>query len=126
MHRFYIAPERWNPDALVVTGNEAHHCRDVLRMKRGDKAVLFNGRSHEITAEIIKIDNREVCFRKLHGSETPPLRCRITLAQAIPKGKSMDLIVQKAVEIGAAGIFPLISERTIVDLEAKEAAQKQA
>ena len=95
-------------------------------MKRGEKAVLFNGRGHEATAEIIKIDDREVHFRKLHGSETLPLRCRITLAQAIPKGKNMDLIVQKAVEIGAAGIAPLISERTIVDLDAKDAAQKQA
>jgi 16S rRNA (uracil1498-N3)-methyltransferase len=94
-------------------------------MKRGDKAVLFNGRGHEITAEIIKIDNREVRFRKLHGSETPPLRCRITLGQAIPKGKNMDLIVQKAVEIGASEIAPLISERTIVDLDAKDAAQKK-
>jgi 16S rRNA (uracil1498-N3)-methyltransferase len=126
MHRFYIPPENWNPDALVLSGSETHHCRDVLRMKRGDKAVLFNGRGHEITAEIIKIDNREVWFRKLHGSETPPLRCRITLGQAIPKGKNMDLIVQKAVEIGAAEIAPLISERTIVDLDAKDAAQKQA
>jgi 16S rRNA (uracil1498-N3)-methyltransferase len=126
MHRFYIAPERWSPDALVLTGSEAHHCRDVLRMKRGDKAVLFNGRGHEINAEIIKIDNREVRFRKLHSSETPPLRCRITLGQAIPKGKNMDLIVQKAVEIGAFEIAPLISERTIVDLDAKDAAQRQA
>jgi 16S rRNA (uracil1498-N3)-methyltransferase len=126
MHRFYIPPEDWIPDALTLTGNEAHHCRDVLRMKRGDKAVLFNGRGHEITAEIIKIDNREVRFRKLHGSETPPWRCRISLGQAIPKGKNMDLIVQKAVEIGASEIAPLISERTIVDLDAKDAAQKKA
>ena len=62
----------------------------------------------------------------MHEARMPPLPCRITLAQAIPKGKNMDLIVQKAVEIGAAEIAPLISERTIVHLEAKEAAQKQA
>src|SRR5207244_4012521 len=67
----------------------------------------------------------EIRLRKLHATETPPLRCRITLAQAIPKGKNMDLIVQKAVEIGAAEIAPLISERTIVDLGAKEAEQKR-
>jgi 16S rRNA (uracil1498-N3)-methyltransferase len=126
MHRFYITPENWIRDPLTLSGNEAHHCQNVLRMRRGDKAVLFNGRGHEVTAEIIKIDHREVRFCKLHGSETSPLRCRITLAQAIPKGKNMDLIVQKAVEIGAAEIAPLISERTIVDLDAKDAAQKQA
>src|SRR5436853_3003719 len=126
MHRFYIAPEHWNPDALKLSESEAHHARDVLRMKRGDRAVLFNGRGREITAEIVDLAGDEIRLRRLQETETPPLRCRITLGQAIPKGKNMDLIVQKAVEIGAAEIAPLISERTIVDLDAKEAEQKQA
>src|SRR2546423_6160902 len=126
MHRFYIAPENWNPDALSLSGAEAHHARDVLRTKRGDRAVLFNGRGREVTAEVVDLARDEIRLRKLHETETPPLRCRITLGQAIPKGKNMDLIVQKAVEIGAAEIAPLISERTIVDLGTKEAEQKQA
>ena len=125
MHRFYLAPEEWNPDALILPDAEAHHARDVLRMKRGDRAVVFNGRGREITAEIVDLTRREIRLRKLHQNETPPLRARITLGQAIPKGKNMDLIVQKAVEIGAAEIAPLISERTIVDLGAKEAEQKR-
>jgi 16S rRNA (uracil1498-N3)-methyltransferase len=125
MHRFYIAPEHWNPDTLVLRGSEAHHARDVLRMKRGDRVVLFNGRGREVTAEIIDLGRDEIRLGKLHETETPPLRCRITLGQAIPKGKNMDLIVQKAVEIGAAEIAPLISERTIVDLDAKEGEQKR-
>src|SRR6185437_869561 len=65
-------------------------------------------------------------LRKLHETEAPPPRCRITLGQAIPKGKNMDLIVQKAVELGAAEIAPIISERTIVDLGPAAARQKQA
>jgi 16S rRNA (uracil1498-N3)-methyltransferase len=125
MHRFYVSPENWNPDALSLSGAEAHHARDVLRMKRGDRAVLFNGRGREITAEIVNLTGDEVRLRRLQETETPPLHCRITLGQAIPKGKNMDLIVQKAVEIGAAEIAPLISERTIVDLGPKEAEQKQ-
>ncbi|HST31570.1 MAG TPA: 16S rRNA (uracil(1498)-N(3))-methyltransferase [Chthoniobacterales bacterium] len=126
MHRFYISPEHWDPRALTLRENEAHHARDVLRMKRDDRVVVFNGRGREITAEIVDLAREEVRLRKLQENETPPLRCRITLGQAIPKGKNMDLIVQKAVEIGAAEIAPLISERTIVDLDAKEAEQKQA
>ena len=126
MHRFYISPENWNPDSLSLSGAETHHARDVLRMKRGDRAVLFNGRGREITAEIVDLSGDEVHLRRLQETETPPLRCRITLGQAIPKGKNMDLIVQKAVEIGAAEIAPLISERTIVDLGPKEAEQKKA
>jgi len=126
MHRFYIAPEDWNPDSLVLAGAEAHHARDVLRLQPAGRVVVFNGRGHEITAEIAKVTRGEVVVRKMYEARVPPLPCRITLAQAIPKGKNMDLIVQKAVEIGAAEIAPLISERTIVHLEAKEAAQKQA
>src|SRR6266403_4446444 len=125
MHRFYISPENWNPDALSLRDAEAHHARDVLRMKRGDRAVLFNGRGREITAEIVDLTRDEIRLRKLYETETPPLRCRIALAQAIPKGKNMELIVQKAVEIGASEIISLISERTIVDLDAKEAEQKR-
>jgi 16S rRNA (uracil1498-N3)-methyltransferase len=125
MHRFYITPETWNPDSLVLSDSEGHHARDVLRMKRGDKAVLFNGQGREITAEIVELARDEIRLRKLHETKIPPLRCRITLGQAIPKGKNMDLIVQKAVEIGAAEIAPIISERTIVELDAKEAEQKQ-
>ena len=126
MHRFYVAPEDWQPANLVLREAEAHHARDVLRLKPNDRVVLFNGRGREITAEIADVKRDEVRLRKLHESETAPLRCRITLAQAIPKGKNMDLIVQKAVEIGAAEIAPLISERTIINLDRDAARQKQA
>jgi 16S rRNA (uracil1498-N3)-methyltransferase len=125
MHRFYISPENWDPRELTLRGNEAHHARDVLRMKRGDRVAVFNGRGREITVEIVEVARDEVHLRKLQTNESPPLRCRITLGQAIPKGKNMDLIVQKAVEIGAAEIAPMISERTIVDLDAEEAEQKR-
>ena len=117
MHRFYIPPNEWHADQIFLTAAEAHHARNVLRMQPGEKVVLFNGRGREMTSEITGFDGAQVQLRKLHEAETPPLRCHITLAQAIPKGKNMDLIVQKAVEIGAAEIAPLISERTIVDLD---------
>src|SRR5437763_2931952 len=126
MHRFYVSPENWNPSALSLRGSEAHHLRDVLRMDVGEKAVLFNGRGREITAEIVDLSNNEIRLRKLHEAETPPLQCRIVLGQAIPKGKNMDLIVQKAVEIGAAEIAPIISDRTIVQVDSESAGQKQS
>jgi 16S rRNA (uracil1498-N3)-methyltransferase len=126
MHRFYIPPDDWRPDALVLTGAEAHHCRTVLRLEPADKIVVFNGRGCEITAEIVASEPSEVRLRKLHDAQTAPLRCRITLGQAIPKGKNMDLIVQKAVEIGAAEIAPILSDRTVVRLDEESAASKQA
>jgi 16S rRNA (uracil1498-N3)-methyltransferase len=125
MHRFYLSPNEWNPAALVLSGAEAHHARNVLRLNTGDKIVLFDGRGREITAGITSIGRAEIELRKLHEAATPPLSSRITLAQAIPKGKNMELIVQKAVEIGASEIAPLISDRTIVHLDQESAAQKQ-
>ena len=135
MHRFYIAPNEWHPDSLALSGSEAHHARDVLRMERGAKLVVFDGQGREITAEIVDLFRHgtdspgrardEIRLRKLHDATTPPLRCRITLGQAIPKGKNMDLIIQKAVEIGAAEICPLISDRTVVHVDPESAAQKQ-
>jgi 16S rRNA (uracil1498-N3)-methyltransferase len=126
MHRFYVPPENWDPRALALRGSEAHHARDVLRMKAGDKLVLFNGQGRELTAEIIGPNGDEIGLRKLHEAETPPLRCRIVLGQAVTKGKNMELIVQKAVEIGAAEISPIISDRTVVQLDSESAAQKQS
>ncbi len=125
IHRFYIAPEEWNAEGPILAGAEAHHCRNVLRMERGSKLVVFDGKGHELTGEISEISSSEVRFRKLHETTTPPLRCRIMLAQAIPKKKNMDLIVQKAVELGASEIAPLISDRTVVRLDREDAAQKQ-
>ena len=124
MHRFYLAPNDW-PSA-TLTGSEAHHAGIVLRLKTGDRVVLFDGRGREATAEISSLDATAVQLRILQETLTPPLRARITLAQAIPKGKNMDLIVQKAVEIGAAEIFPLLSARTVVQLDRESASQKQA
>ena len=126
MHRFYVMPENWNADPPVLREAELHHARDVLRLEPGERVVVFNGRGHEIMAEITKVTRKEIQMRKLHEARVPPLRCEITLAQAIPKGKNMDLIVQKAVELGAAKIAPIISDRTIVHLQDKEAVQKQA
>src|SRR5262245_49382773 len=126
MHRFYVAPDKWDSRELALRGSEAHHARNVLRMQAADKLVLFNGKGRELTAEITTIADHEIRLRKLHEAETAPLRCRIVLGQAIPKAKNMDLIVQKAVEIGAAEIVPIISDRTIVQVDSETAAQKQS
>jgi 16S rRNA (uracil1498-N3)-methyltransferase len=95
-------------------------------MKPGERLVLFDGHGRELTAEIIDPDGDEIQLRKLHEAKAPPLRCRIVLGQAIPKGKNMELIVQKAVEIGASEIAPIISDRTVVQLDSETAAQKQS
>jgi 16S rRNA (uracil1498-N3)-methyltransferase len=125
MHRFYIPAEKWNLDALTLDEEESHHALDVLRMKQGDRAVVFNGRGVEATVEITATTKHSVDLRRLHDSKSAPLSSQITLAQAIPKGKNMDLIVQKATELGAAAIVPLLSERTVIQVEKDDAEKKR-
>lgn len=114
MPRFYVAPHLWNPDRLALDSAEAHHAVDVLRMKAGDRATLFNGEGAEAEVEIVKAARQGVEVRRIGLHKTPPLGCRITLGQAVPKGKNMELIIEKATELGAAAIAPLLSERTVV------------
>lgn len=125
MPRFYIPPHAWNPDRLVLDAGESHHAIDVLRMKTGDRATVFNGEGAEAEVELGEAKSGGVPLQRLSMQKTPPLACRITLAQAVPKGKNMELILEKAAELGAAAIAPLVSERTIVRGTEEEHAHKR-
>ncbi len=126
MHRFFLSPDDLLQDTPSLSGDEAHHCLNVLRHSVGDRVVVFDGRGHEATAIIESAGKSSAQLRVVHRGNSAPLRCRITLAQAVPKGKNMDLIIQKAVELGAAEIIPLLSERTVVQLDTNDLPAKQA
>ncbi len=126
MPRFYIPPFAWNPDRLALDTAEAHHAVDVLRMKAGDRATVFNGEGAEAEVELVKAGKQGVELRRISIQKTPRLACRITLGQAIPKGKNMELILEKATELGATEIAPLLSERTIVRGTESEHERKQS
>ena len=104
MHRFYL-PNFQQP---TLSAEEAHHAIHVLRVKPGDTVNVFDGRGHEAQCRVGDAGALAI----LQQTSTPGLPCRIVLAQAIPK-KNMELIVQKATELGVAAIVPLISERTV-------------
>ena len=101
MPRFYISPDQWNLEALVLQSEEAHHCRNVLRLAVGDRVTAFNGKGAESSAEITEFNDGEVKLMAISSQKSDPLPTRIGLAQAVPKGKNMDLIVQKATEPGS-------------------------
>jgi len=125
MPRFYIPPASWTPSRLMLEAAEAHHALQVLRMKPGDRAVVFNGRGEEATVQIGDPQGRDLPVIPQQFARTEPVTCEITLGQAVPKGKTMDLIVQKATELGATRIAPLLSDRTVVQLTGREATSKQ-
>ncbi len=114
MPRFYISANAWNPDRLALDATESHHAFDVLRMKAGERATVFDGTGNEAEVEMLKRGKSGTELRKISMGKTAPLPCAITLAQAVPKGKNMELIIEKATELGVAAIAPLMSERTVV------------
>lgn len=125
MHRFFLSADALLSEAPTLGGDEAHHCLNVLRHGEGDKIVVFDGRGNEATAQIASAGKREAVLQILHRAKAAPVACRLTLGQAVPKGRNMDLIIEKAVELGAAAIVPLLSERTVVQLDAAETAAKR-
>ncbi|MCW1884377.1 16S rRNA (uracil(1498)-N(3))-methyltransferase [Luteolibacter flavescens] len=125
MARFFLPPECWG-GAPALTGDEAKHAAQVMRLRRGDRITVFDGAGHSASAEIQDVSKSEVRLALGETVERPPLRPRIHLAQAVPKGKTMDLIVQKAVELGVHSIQPLITRRTVVQVDADDADRKSS
>jgi 16S rRNA (uracil1498-N3)-methyltransferase len=125
MHRFYLPPNDWNATPPMLSEGESHHVLNVLRFGPGDHVTVFDGEGDEARADIVAVDGAKIQLRIGPKAGSQPLACAITLAQAIPKGKHMDLIVQKATELGAARVAPLFSDRTIIQLDVKDAEKKR-
>lgn len=113
MARFFLPPEAWSQDS-ALTGDEARHLSQVLRAKAGDCVTVFDGQGRRATAEIVSVSRDRVPLQIGEIQQSAAPHPSITLAQAIPKGKNMDLIVQKAVELGVAAIQPLVTRNTVV------------
>jgi 16S rRNA (uracil1498-N3)-methyltransferase len=113
MARFYLPPSEWLTEP-ALSGDEARHISQVLRAKPGESITVFDGQGRRALAEILSISRERVAVKL--GEIQPSRRPQpfITLVQAIPKGKNMDLIVQKSVELGVAAIQPLVTRHTIV------------
>ncbi len=124
MNRFYLPKSRLKD--LILDGDEWHHCRNVLRAGEGTRITLFDGEGTEYLALVREPAEERARLQILQISATPRPPHRLSLAQAIPKGKVMDFIIQKATELGVREIFPVLSDRTIVRLEAAEAVARAA
>lgn len=116
MARFYVPKEAVSGAKITITGNEAHHIRDVMRLNVSDKVTCFDGTGLQYSGVIASVDPKSVV---VDISETRELSNKspvsITLIQAIPKKEKMDYIVEKATELGVRRIIPVFTERTVVD-----------
>jgi 16S rRNA (uracil1498-N3)-methyltransferase len=119
MHRFYLPPHQCHEPVLALTDREAHHALHVLRLRQGEHAAVLDGAGHEFHCEVGKTARDSVEFKVLQKNSLAPLPYQITLLQAIPKGKLMEFIVQKATELGVHRIVPILSERVVPHLDAE-------
>ena len=125
MHRFYLPPERCAGLSLRLDGREAHHALHVLRLKLGEPVTVLDGAGHEYFCAVENAAKNSLTLIVKEKKSTPPLPCAITLLQAVPKGKLIESIIQKSVELGARRIVPILSERVVMQLDGEEAEAKR-
>ena len=127
MHRFFVEEPAMGADGITITGGDVNHIKNVLRMSVGDKICVINGQNNkEYYCEITALGNDAVDTRICEIRESDQeLGNEIVLFQGLPKSDKMELIIQKAVELGVHTIVPVSTDRTVVKLDAKKEANKR-
>ena len=128
MYQFFVEPGQINrnDNSVIITGSDVNHIKNVLRMRIGEEISVSNGQDgceYRCGIEAFEEDcvRCKLYFVKEDGVELP---VRVTLFQGLPKGDKMEMIIQKAVELGAFEIIPVATKRCVVKLDEKKAVTK--
>ena len=125
MQRFFVTPAQVGEEEIYIEGSDVNHMKNVLRMKAGEELMVSDGNNWQYRCAVkeylpekavLKITKKE-----LVDTELPS---KIYLFQGLPKQDKMELIVQKAVELGACQVIPVMTRRCVVKLDEKKAAKK--
>jgi 16S rRNA (uracil1498-N3)-methyltransferase len=125
MHRFFAPPGQWMDGRVVLDEDEGRHAVEVLRLRVGDTASVFDGAGRVAGIRLLSAGKRRVDCEILNERTVLGHRFELTLVQAIPKGKLLEWILEKSTELGVARIVPLLTERTVVHLEGAERERKR-
>lgn len=123
-HRFYLPPKDCRGDRLRLGGQEARHALRVLRLQTGDPAFVLDGQGNEFQCKVESTSRDSLSLRVTQKRCAPPLPCSVTLLVGIPRGKLIESIIQKSVELGARVIVPLLAERAVTRLDEEGARHK--
>ncbi len=128
MYRFFVDPEDIGEKEITIRGENVNHIRNALRMRPGEQLLLCTGQDAvEYRCEIISLDPQEVRTKILWAEETgAELPSRLVLFQGLPKSDKLELVIQKAVELGVYAIVPVATARSVVKLDGKKAEAKLA
>src|SRR5215470_15142718 len=123
-HRFYAAPSSFTETSVRLDADEAHHLTRVLRLGSGARVFVFDGEGVEHECEVARAAKHEVDLklRRLDDVVESPLR--LTLAQALIKSDKFDWVIQKATELGATRIVPLVTEHSDIKRAEDRAEQR--
>ena len=125
MHRFHLPPELCRGPTLTLAGREAQHALRVLRLRHGDAAIVLDGAGREFTCEVADTGRDQLTLAVKSQRTLPRPSCQLTLLQALPKGKLFNSIIEKATELGAARVIPLLTERVVVQLDDERAESRR-
>ncbi len=127
MARFFVQKEKISENRIIIDGADAHHIARSLRMAEGAEATVCDGEGAEYLCRLVRIRDEEcVCeiVEELDsGAESP---VSVTLCMAYPKGDKLEVVIQKAVELGADRIIPFESSRCIKRPKAEKAEKQTA
>lgn len=128
MYQFFVEPSQIQGTRVSITGNDVNHIKNVLRMQPGEEIAVSNGEDgKEYRCGIEKLYEDEiVCTLRFVKEDGVELPSKIYLFQGLPKADKMELIVQKAVELGVYEIIPVATKRAVVKLDEKKAKSKIA
>ncbi|MDO4273099.1 MAG: 16S rRNA (uracil(1498)-N(3))-methyltransferase [Eubacteriales bacterium] len=129
MQRFFVEPYQIEADAnlIHIAGSDVNHIKNVLRMKQGEELWVSDGKGKEYHCNIQAFSQEEVLLHILYAQEPDyELPNDIYLFQGLPKADKMELIIQKAVELGVHEAVPVEMKRCVVKLDAKKAEKKVA
>ncbi|MBS6194767.1 MAG: 16S rRNA (uracil(1498)-N(3))-methyltransferase [Clostridiales bacterium] len=127
MHRFFVHRDQVDMEnkQICITGNDVNHIKNVLRMKIGEEILISAGEEEEYTCEIASLGQEEILVSVQSVEEAGmELPSKIYLFQGLPKSDKMELIIQKAVELGVYEIIPVETKRAVVKLDGKKEAAK--
>ncbi|MGH2453548.1 MAG: RsmE family RNA methyltransferase [bacterium] len=113
MHRLAVSAESIAGDHMVLPPAQAHQVADVLRMRPGERVLLFDGRGTEYLVELTVVASGEVRGRVIERRAGSRRALRLVLVQAVPKGAKMDLIVRMGTEVGIDAFVPVLTRRAI-------------
>lgn len=125
MQHFFVTPAQVKGEYIFVEGSDVNHMKNVLRMRVGEEVTVSDGNNLQYLCEVDRYEDSEAVLRIVEekGVDTE-LSSKIYLFQGLPKQDKMELIVQKAVELGAYQVVPVATKRCVVKLDDKKAKKK--